>query len=78
VGYGLTPLQFAPTPDSPRRRFVASESIDAHLDTLERAQRDDGGWPITWQPPGPTALAGWRGIATLDALRVLRAYGRIS
>ena len=78
AGYGLTPLQFAPSPHSPRRRFFASVSIDAHLDALERAQQDDGGWPITWQPPGPTALANWRGVVTLDALRVLRAYGRIN
>ena len=82
AGYGLTPLQFAPSPHSPRRRFFASESIDAHLDALEKAQQDDGGWPLTWPltwlPPGPTALANWRGIATLEALRVLRAYGRIS
>ena len=78
AGYGLTPLQFAPSPHSPRRRFFASESIDAHLDALEKAQQDDGGWPITWQPPGPTAQANWRGVVTLDALRVLRAYGRIS
>jgi hypothetical protein len=78
TGYGLTPLQFAPSPHSPRRRFFASESIEAHLDALERAQQDDGGWPISWQPPGPTSMATWRGVATLDALRVLRAYGRVS
>jgi hypothetical protein len=36
TGYGLTPLQFASTPDSPRRRFFTSESINAHLDALER------------------------------------------
>ena len=76
-GYGLTPLQFAPTPHSPRRRFFSSESINAHLDALERGQQADGGWPISWEPPGPSSMAGWRGVVTLDALRVLRAYGRI-
>ncbi|HEY6738688.1 MAG TPA: hypothetical protein VI076_07535 [Actinopolymorphaceae bacterium] len=76
-GYGLTPLDFAPTPDSPRRRFFTSESVEAHLDALAQAQQDDGGWPVTWEPPGPSAVAAWRGVRTLEALRVLRAYGRI-
>jgi hypothetical protein len=47
------------------------------LDRLERDQQDDGGWQITWEPPGVVATLEWRGIETLRALRVLRAYGRI-
>ena len=36
----------------------------------------DGGWPITWEPPGAASALDWRGIETLRALRILRAYGR--
>jgi len=37
----------------------------------------DGGWAITWEPPGTSATLEWRGIETLRALRTLRAYGRL-
>ncbi|MGA8114061.1 MAG: hypothetical protein WCA46_10405 [Actinocatenispora sp.] len=76
-GYGLTPLDFAPDPSSPRRRFFATEAIEAHLDQLASAQQDDGGWPLSWTPPGPGPVLAWRGVVTLSALRVLRANHRI-
>lgn len=76
-GYGLTPLQFAPRPDSPRRRFFPQDALEAHLDALEQGQADDGGWTISWTPPGPAAWLEWRSIQTLNALRTLYAYGRI-
>ncbi len=75
--YGLTPLDFAPAPDSPGRQFFSDGSVEAHLDELAATQQDDGGWPVAWQPPGPAALLAWRGAVTLHALRVLRAYGRL-
>lgn len=75
--YGLTPLRFAPTPDSPWRRLFDDSSIEGHLDRLARDQQPDGGWAITWDPPGVASTLEWRGIETLRALRTLRAYGRI-
>jgi hypothetical protein len=74
--YGLTPLQFAPTPDSPSHAFFTAAQLDADLDALAADQQPDGGWPLTWQPPGPIATAAYRGAVTLSALRTLRAYGR--
>src|SRR6478672_7017103 len=47
-GYGLTPLAFAPTPDSRWRSLFDDGQIAAHLDRLERDQQPDGGWPVTW------------------------------
>ncbi len=75
--YGLSPLDFAPTPASPRRQFFSDVSVEAHLDDLAATQQDDGGWPVAWEPPGPASLLAWRGVVTLHALRVLRAYGRL-
>ena len=75
--YTQTPLHMAPTPDGPARAFFADDVIDAHLDDLIARQQDDGGWPIYWKAPGPAAVCEWRGRWTLDALLVLRAYGRI-
>jgi hypothetical protein len=76
-GYGLTPLRFAPTPDAPLRDLFDDAVIEAHLDQLVDRQEEDGGWPIAWDPPEGAARAEWRGTWTLDALRTLRAYGRL-
>jgi hypothetical protein len=77
-GYGLTPLAFAPTPDSPWRRLFSDAQIEAHLDRVERDQQPDGGWPVTWDPPSDASRLEWRGIVTLGALRTLTAYSRLS
>jgi hypothetical protein len=75
--YGLTPLHFAPRPDSNWRALFSKEQIDGHLADLLVRQQADGGWPITWDPPGPAAAFEWRGRLTLEAIRPLAAYGRI-
>ncbi|AXB43615.1 hypothetical protein [Amycolatopsis albispora] len=76
AGYGLTPLDFVPHPESPRARLFPREAIEAHLDQLEKAQDADGGWPMSWAPPGPAAELEWRGVLTLHAISQLDAYGR--
>jgi hypothetical protein len=75
--YGLTPLEFAPTPTSFGRPWFSDDSIEAHLDGLERRQQADGGWPIAWEPPSVAATCDWRGIVTVEALEILAAYGRL-
>ena len=77
-GYGLTPLHFAPGPGAPLRDFFDSDSIDAHLKALLARQEQDGGWPITWEAPGPAAVCEWRGRLTLAAISSLCAYEIIS
>jgi len=77
TGYGLTPLTFAPTPEAPARALFDDSVIAAHLDYLLDQQQEDGGWPISWEPPGPAAVQEWRGRWTLDATMTLRAYGRL-
>jgi hypothetical protein len=75
--YGLTPLTFAPTPDSFCRRIFSDSQIKAHLIDLESKQEGDGGWPIQWEPPGEMSKWEWRSQRTVRALSVLRAYERI-
>ncbi len=77
TGYGLTPLAFAPTPDSYCRRIFPDSQIEAHLKDLESKQESDGGWPIQWEPPGSMAKSEWRSQRTVSALFTLRAYGKI-
>lgn len=75
--YGVTPLDFAPTPTSLSRSWFDDDLVEAHLDGLEREQQSDGGWPISWQPPSDASRCEWRAIRTVLALRVLSAYGRL-
>ena len=76
-GYGVTPLHYAPAPDSRWAGLFEPSVIEAHLDALAAAQLEDGGWPISWEPIGPAAGYDCRGAETLRALRTLRAFGRL-
>ena len=71
-----TPLNFAPAPQSLARRLFSDEVIEAHLDALASAQQEDGGWQFNWLAWNPAAALEWRGIVTIEALVMLRAYGR--
>ena len=76
-GYGLTPLHIAPAADSRWRPLFTDDVLDGHLDHLLRAQQPDGGWPVSWEPPGTASRLAWRGVLTLQALRTLDSYGRL-
>jgi hypothetical protein len=75
--YGVSPLQLCPTPRALGRRAFDDALLDAHLDALAAAQQEDGGWPISFEPPSAAAVHEWRGRWTLEALAALRAYGRL-
>jgi hypothetical protein len=75
-GETFGPLDFAPLPGSIARRLFDAATIEAHLDQLAGAQRDDGGWMFNWPSWSAAAEADWRGFLTVDALRVLRGNGR--
>jgi hypothetical protein len=75
-GEAHSPLAFAPVPSSLARALFSEATIDAHLDHLAGAQREDGGWMFNWPAWSPAAEADWRGFLTVESLRVLRANGR--
>jgi hypothetical protein len=77
ISYGLTPLTFAPMPNSYCRSIFTDAQIEAHLADLEKQQHEDGGWPIHWEPPAGASRQEWRAQRTVAALISLRAYGRI-
>jgi hypothetical protein len=76
-GYGLSPLNIAPSIESRWRALFSAEQIEAHLDRMQRDQQPDGGWPISWEPPSELAALEWRGVETLRSLRTLASYGRL-
>jgi hypothetical protein len=73
----LTALDFAPVPGRPLHGLLSAEAIEKDLDRLADEQRDDGGWVVDWAISSPAAELEWRGWATVHAVRVLRAYGRL-
>lgn len=83
AGYGLRPLQVAPHPEAALAPLLR-DAIDVELDHLVAAQADDGGWWPVWSwgdaaDPAAWAVArtAWAGMLTLEALRALRAFGRL-
>ena len=72
-----SPLNFAPCPDSIARPLFDEATIKAHLDHLAAGQLEDGGWTFNWLAWSPAAELEWRGSLTVDALRLLRANGRL-
>jgi hypothetical protein len=67
-----TPLDLAPFPDTRARRLFDQVDIDRHLEALAAGQRADGGWMFGWDEWNATATTEWRGVLTLQALRILR------
>ena len=76
-GEVLSAIEVAPHPGHAGRTLFPNALIEAQLDELAAAQRDDGGWDFTWAAWNPAVAFEWRGMVTLNALTTLRAYGRL-
>jgi hypothetical protein len=73
----MRPLDFSPEPDRPIRRLLDPRTVEADLDRLAAEQHDDGGWDVDWKHWSPVGGLEWRGWATVRAVRILRANGRL-
>jgi hypothetical protein len=73
----MRPLDFAPEPGHPARSLFSGGVIAAELDRLAAGQRPDGGWAVDFTSHSPQAALEWRGHATVRAVAILRAEGRI-
>lgn len=79
--YALRPLTVVKSSASPYYGPLR-EAVEANLDFLIAEQCADGSWQPTWTwgnafpETWPVAKREWQGILTLDALKVLRAFGR--
>jgi hypothetical protein len=76
-GETIRALAFSPQPGRPLRELFAADGIAAELDRLEEEQLDDGGWDVDHAVASPAATLEWRGYATVRALTLLRAHGRV-
>jgi hypothetical protein len=73
----MRPLDFSPEPDRPIRDLFDPQTIESDLDRLESEQHEDGGWDVDWKHWSPAGGLEWRGWATVRAIRILRANGRL-
>jgi hypothetical protein len=73
----MRPLDFSPEPRRPIRDLFDPQAIETDLDRLEGEQHDDGGWDVDWAHWSPAGGLEWRGWATVRAVRILRANGRL-
>jgi hypothetical protein len=80
--YGLRPLTVVKSPQSPYYAAL-HDAVAANLDYLIREQAADGSWLPTWSwgdafpDVWPVVKREWQGVLTLDALKILRAFGRV-
>jgi hypothetical protein len=73
----MRPVDFSPEPGRPIRELFDPQAIEDDLDRLEAEQHDDGGWDVDWEHWSPAGGLEWRGWATVRAVRILRANGRL-
>jgi hypothetical protein len=73
----MRPLDFSPEPGRPIRDLINAQSVENDLDRLAAEQQDDGGWDVDWAHWSPAGGLEWRGWATVRAVRILRANGRL-
>jgi len=78
TGYVRKPLDWAPTPQHPLRKYMREADVQAHLDQILASQEADGGWPIPWTAISASCELEWRGWITLGVLLTLRDNGRLT
>lgn len=76
-GEELTAIFICPRPDHAGRRLFDPDAVERQLDELAAGQQPDGGWTFDWLDWNPAVTWEWRGRLTVDALRTLRANGRL-
>ncbi|MGW2649111.1 hypothetical protein ACWC2T_30385 [Streptomyces sp. NPDC001393] len=70
------PHDFARSPGSLARAWFTDDEMTRSLDHLAAEQQEDGGWPVRWRQWAPAPALEARPLVTIEALRILRAYGR--
>jgi hypothetical protein len=79
----VSPLNMAPSPESPIASIIDPDLIQVNLDHDIETQLPDGTWALdwSWEQDDPInwkiAEKEWKGHLAIGKLKMLRAYGRI-
>lgn len=79
----VSPINMAPTPDSPMASFINHDLIQINLDFDIENQLSDGTWPLDWSweqdnlEAWRIAEKEWKAHLFIGKLKTLKAYGRI-
>jgi hypothetical protein len=76
-GEAIKALDFSPLPGRPLRDLVPADAVEAELDRLAAGQGESGGWTVDFLSYSPAAALEWQGYATVRAVTVLAANGRL-
>jgi len=82
-GYSAKPLWFAPSPDAPLAEALAKD-VQTNLDYEIEHQDEGGTWTPIWNWSDNDSAAWaiakreWQGVLTLNLLKSLKAYDRLS
>lgn len=76
-GHDYFPNDYAPAPEGLARQWFSDAELASAMDSLEMSQQDDGSWPVRWGIWTPATAHEWGGWVTIEALKTLRAYGRL-
>jgi hypothetical protein len=76
-GEAMRPLDFTPIPGRPSRELFEPDVVEADLDRLEQAQKEDGGWEVDFASYSPAGALEWRGHATVRAVTILKRNRRL-
>ena len=76
-GYVWKPLDWAPFPDDPLRKYFSQAKVEAHFEEILAGQQEDGGWTIPWEAISPGCNLEWRGWVTVGRLHILYKNGRL-
>jgi hypothetical protein len=72
------PLDFAPEANGLARSWFDDKLIARHLDHLVSTQAEDGGWTFNWGNWSALATLESRAWITIQRLKTLKSYGRLS
>ncbi len=71
------PVDLSPEPEGLSRSLFEGAVLERNLDAIEKDQLPDGGWTVNFPIWTPITKFEWRGVQTVEMLKILKANGRL-
>jgi hypothetical protein len=76
-GHVHRPVDLSPEPEGLSRSLFEGAVLERNLDAIEKDQLPDGGWTVNFPIWTPITKFEWRGVQTVEMLKILKANGRL-